>query len=74
MAGQLDRSLPRRRRSVADIERRSGHGNAKQPARIDLLYRHLAWFDWYVRDRKPLEGPMPPLDISDTYGLKEIGE
>jgi len=51
-----------------------GHGNAKQPARIDLLYRHLAWFDWYVRDRKPLEGPMPPLDISDTYGLKGIGE
>jgi dipeptidyl aminopeptidase/acylaminoacyl peptidase len=50
-----------------------GHGNAKQPARIDLLHRHLAWFDWYVRDMKPIDGPMPPLDISDAYGLKNIG-
>ena len=46
-----------------------GHGNAKQPGRIDVLYRHLDWFDWYVRDLKPLDGPMPPLDISDRYGL-----
>jgi dipeptidyl aminopeptidase/acylaminoacyl peptidase len=46
-----------------------GHGNSMQPGRADLLYRHLAWFDWYVRDLKPLDGPMPPLDISDSYGL-----
>lgn len=46
------------------------HGNSKQPAQIDLLYRSLQWFDWYVMDKKPLEGPMPPLDISDKYGLK----
>ena len=45
------------------------HGNARQPARIDLLYRTLEWYDWYVRDAKPLNGPMPRLDISDRYGL-----
>jgi len=47
-----------------------GHGNRKQPGRIDVLYRILDWYDWYVKDAKPLEGPMPPLDISDKYGLK----
>jgi len=47
-----------------------GHGNRKQPGRIDYLYRQMDWFDWYVRDLKPLDGPMPPLDISDKYGLK----
>jgi dipeptidyl aminopeptidase/acylaminoacyl peptidase len=46
-----------------------GHGNAKQPGRIDVLYRQLDWYDWYVKDAKPLGGPMPPLDISDRYGL-----
>jgi dipeptidyl aminopeptidase/acylaminoacyl peptidase len=46
-----------------------GHGNARQPGRIDVLYRQLDWYDWYVRDAKPLDGPMPPLDISDRYGL-----
>lgn len=46
-----------------------GHGNRKQVGRIDLLYRSLAWYDWYVKDLKPLDGPMPPLDISDQYGL-----
>jgi dipeptidyl aminopeptidase/acylaminoacyl peptidase len=46
-----------------------GHGNAKQPGRTDVLYRMLDWFDWYVRDAKPLDGPMPPLDIADRYGL-----
>jgi dipeptidyl aminopeptidase/acylaminoacyl peptidase len=45
------------------------HGNAKQPGRTDLLYRLLDWYDWYVRDAKPLQGPMPPLDISGKYGL-----
>ncbi len=46
------------------------HGNARQPARIDLLYRTLEWYDWYVRDAKPLNGPMPRLDISERYGLE----
>lgn len=46
-----------------------GHGNGRQPGRIDFLQRHLQWFDWYVRDKKPLDGPMPPLDISDSYGI-----
>lgn len=46
-----------------------GHGNAKQPGRADVLYRLLDWFDWYVREAKPLDGPMPPLDIADRYGL-----
>jgi dipeptidyl aminopeptidase/acylaminoacyl peptidase len=47
-----------------------GHGNAGQPGRADVLFRQLDWFDWYVRDGKPIEGPMPPLDISDRYGLE----
>ena len=47
-----------------------GHGNAKQPGRADVLYRVSDWYDWYVKDAKPLDGPMPPLDISDYYGLE----
>lgn len=47
-----------------------GHGNRKQPGRIDVLYRQIDWLDWYVKDAKPLDGPMPPLDISDKYGLE----
>jgi dipeptidyl aminopeptidase/acylaminoacyl peptidase len=46
-----------------------GHGNRRQVGQIDVLCRQMAWFDWYVRDLKPLDGPMPPLDISDQYGL-----
>ncbi|HOS99524.1 MAG TPA: S9 family peptidase [Acidobacteriota bacterium] len=46
-----------------------GHGNRKQPGRIDTLLRQLDWLDWYVRDLKPLDGPLPPLDLSDRYGL-----
>ncbi len=46
-----------------------GHGNRKQPGRIDYLYRTLAWLDWYVKDLKPLAGEMPPLDMSGKYGL-----
>jgi dipeptidyl aminopeptidase/acylaminoacyl peptidase len=45
------------------------HGNSKQPGRIDVLYRQIQWFDWYVYDQKPLDGPMPPRDISDSYGI-----
>ena len=45
------------------------HGNAKQPGRNDVINRQIQWLDWYVYDNKPLDGPMPPLDISDTYGL-----
>ncbi len=47
-----------------------GHGNRKQPGRIDVLYRHLQWYDWYVKYAKPLDGPMPPLDISEYYGIE----
>jgi dipeptidyl aminopeptidase/acylaminoacyl peptidase len=46
-----------------------GHGNRRQPGRIDVLYRILDWYDWYVKDNKPLDGPLPPLDISHYYGL-----
>ncbi|WP_439182376.1 S9 family peptidase [Carboxylicivirga taeanensis] len=46
-----------------------GHGNRKQVGRIDVLYRQIAWMDWYVKNLQPLNGPMPPLDISDQYGL-----
>jgi len=45
------------------------HGNRKQVGQIDVLYRQIDWLDWYVKDLKPLDGPMPPLDISDKYGL-----
>ncbi|MBS2212013.1 S9 family peptidase [Carboxylicivirga mesophila] len=46
-----------------------GHGNRKQVGRIDVLYRQIGWMDWYVKDLQPLDGPMPPLEISDKYGL-----
>jgi dipeptidyl aminopeptidase/acylaminoacyl peptidase len=48
------------------------HGNARQPGRRDLLFRTLDWYDWYVRDAKPLSGGMPPLDISGSYGLEGL--
>jgi len=47
-----------------------GHGNRKQNGQIDLLYRILQWYDWYVKDKKPLD-PMPAVDISDLLFLKE---
>lgn len=47
-----------------------GHGNRRLPGRADVLYRTLDWLDWYVKDGKPIDGPMPPLDISDSYGLE----
>ncbi|HGY54828.1 MAG TPA: S9 family peptidase [Caldithrix abyssi] len=47
-----------------------GHGNGRQPGRIDVLYRVMDWYDWYVKDKKPLDGSLPPLDISDKYGLE----
>jgi len=46
-----------------------GHGNRKQVGQIDVLNRQIEWLDWYVKDLHPLDGPMPRLDISDTYGL-----
>ncbi len=46
------------------------HGNRKQTGQIDVVHRVTDWYDWYVRDAKPLDGPMPPLDISDKYGLE----
>jgi len=45
------------------------HGNRKLPGQKDVLYRHLDWFNWYVKEAKPLGGGMPPLDISDHYEL-----
>jgi dipeptidyl aminopeptidase/acylaminoacyl peptidase len=47
-----------------------GHGNRKQPGKADILYRLIEWYDWYVMEDKPLDGPMPPLDISESYGLE----
>lgn len=46
-----------------------GHGNRNQVGQIDVLNRQMEWLDWYVKDLHPLDGPMPRLDISDTYGL-----
>ncbi len=47
-----------------------GHGNRKQTGRLDLMLRTIKWYQWYVIDKKPFDGPMPPLDISDAYGIK----
>jgi dipeptidyl aminopeptidase/acylaminoacyl peptidase len=48
-----------------------GHGNRKQPGRIDVLYRTIQWYDWYVKDKKPMDpNQLPPLDISENYGLE----
>ncbi len=45
------------------------HGNRMQPGQIDVVHRITDWYDWYVKDAKPLDGPMPPLDISERYGI-----
>lgn len=47
-----------------------GHGNARQPGRIDAFHRIADWMDWYVKDKNPLTGPMPPLDLSGKYGVE----
>jgi len=47
-----------------------GHGNRRQPGRTDFLFRQVRWLDWYVKEKNPLDGPMPPLDISSSYGLE----
>lgn len=46
-----------------------GHGNRKMPGRRDVCLRMLQWYDWYVKDGKPINAPMPDYDISDQYGL-----
>jgi len=46
-----------------------GHGNRKQVGQIDVINRQIQWLDWYVKDANSLSGEMPPLDISDSYGL-----
>jgi dipeptidyl aminopeptidase/acylaminoacyl peptidase len=46
-----------------------GHGNRKMPGRRDVALRTLRWYDWYLKDGKPIDGPMPPYDLSDQYGL-----
>ncbi|NOR86124.1 MAG: prolyl oligopeptidase family serine peptidase, partial [Bacteroidales bacterium] len=47
-----------------------GHGNRKQVGQIDVLNRQIQWLDWYVKELKPLNGPMPALDISNSYGIE----
>jgi dipeptidyl aminopeptidase/acylaminoacyl peptidase len=47
-----------------------GHGNSKLPGRRDVLLRTLQWYDWYVKDGNPVDGPMPPYDLSGQYGLE----
>ena len=46
------------------------HGNRRQPGQIDVLFRQINWLDWYVKDLKPIDGPMPPIDLSEFYGLE----
>ncbi len=47
-----------------------GHGNRRMPGRRDVLYRTLRWMDWYVRDARPIEDGLPPVDISDSYPIE----
>lgn len=46
-----------------------GHGNRKRFGRQDFVMRTLAWFDWYLQEGKPWDGPMPQLDLSREMGL-----
>jgi dipeptidyl aminopeptidase/acylaminoacyl peptidase len=46
-----------------------GHGNTKQTSRIDLTNRLIQWFDWYLLENKPLDGPLPPIDLSIYYNV-----
>jgi dipeptidyl aminopeptidase/acylaminoacyl peptidase len=46
-----------------------GHGNRKRWGRADFVHRTLGWFDHYLMDGNPWDGPMPPLDISEEMGL-----
>ncbi len=45
------------------------HSFVKFASRLDLLQRSLDWYNWYVKDLRPLDGPMPPLDLGDKYGI-----
>jgi len=47
-----------------------GHGNRKQPGRLDVILRVSRWMDWYVKELKPLKGPMPPADLGKAYGVE----
>jgi dipeptidyl aminopeptidase/acylaminoacyl peptidase len=51
-----------------------GHGNRRRGGQWDALHRMLAWFDWYVRDLRPLDGDLPPLDLSDQLELEPDDE
>jgi dipeptidyl aminopeptidase/acylaminoacyl peptidase len=46
-----------------------GHGNRKRFGREDFVRRTLDWFDWYVKEGHPWDGPLPPLDLSEGMGL-----
>ncbi len=46
-----------------------GHGNRKMPGRRDVCLRTLQWYNWYVKDAQPIDAEMPPVDLSDQYGL-----
>jgi len=45
------------------------HGNKRLQCQMDLVYRMIQWYDWYVKDKKPIDGGMPELDISSFYGI-----
>ncbi|MCF8266435.1 MAG: S9 family peptidase [Ignavibacteriales bacterium] len=47
-----------------------GHGNRKNPARLDFALRTMAWFDYYLKGTNP-ENSMPESEI--TYDLKLLG-
>ena len=53
-----------------------GHGNKKMPGRRDVLYRTLQWYDWYVKNARPITDGKPDADISDQYPMElpEKGE
>jgi dipeptidyl aminopeptidase/acylaminoacyl peptidase len=44
-----------------------GHGNSRRFGRQDSLLRTMAWFDHYLLDGAPWDGPMPALDLSGEF-------
>jgi len=45
------------------------HGNSKRFGRTDFLNRVIAWFDYYLLEGNPWDGPMPALDMTEELGL-----
>jgi len=47
-----------------------GHGNRLRSYRLDTTLRTMEWLTWYVAEREPVAGPLPPHDLGDRYGVE----